>query len=154
MSKLKQMSLVLSALFFAACTSQSMPSFSRLIELENELFVSVEHVYWESLIMDHADPAFGGWTVIVVRGEAEKTMDELKRYSCTNDAGGKPPLILTMDAYAERLQKESRPKPGPQPGNYLTIEQRIAEMRANLKEHPALIYRYCRKYPPTPSIKR
>lgn len=159
--ELKKMSLALAASFLAACgarssTDASMPSLSGLISLENEAGVGVVRIFKgrKSLVKDFEGPSFGEWTFIVVKSEDDKKLPELTLYSCGNDAAGNPPLVMTMDAYSEALKKEPAPRPGPVilPGEkYPTVEERLAEMRDYLKKHPALVYRYCKKYPSAPA---
>jgi len=153
---IKKITLALAASFFAACgarsgTEASMPSLSGLVSLENELGVGVLRNFKgrESLVKDFQSPSFGEWTLIVVRGEADKKLPELALYSCGGGAAGQS-RVMTMDQYAEGLKNEPAPKPAANmlPGEKCpTVEERLAGMRADLKKHPALVYRYCKEYP-------
>ncbi|HNW45497.1 MAG TPA: hypothetical protein PKI19_13425 [Elusimicrobiales bacterium] len=161
-SELKRSALVVTVSFLAACGARpaadtSIPSLSGLVSLEYEAGAGVVREFKgrKSLVNDFASPSFGEWVVIVVKDEADKQLPELAMYSC-NNAAGAPPRVMTMDAYAEAINKEPAPAPGPVvlPGQkYPTLDERLAGMRQGLEKHPALVYRYCKKYPAAPAAR-
>lgn len=145
--KTKLMLLPLAAIFLAGCaaTVKPMPSLSKLVERENEIGVGITGASKNggALLIEYEDPSLNNWTLVVVKDMTQKALlNDIFLWQKADKHCTLFPTVMTIDEYAGQIRREDAPKPGPQPGDYQTIEQRIASMRSKLEQHSAIIYRY------------